>query len=460
VGDVNDSGDDEPTISDISALIDALFISGTADPVGCMAEADINRSAPNHPCDVEFTDLSIGDVSYLIDYLFVTGTALGLENCDGGNATLIYPIVETGQILCYNETGAIPCPSSGGAFYGQDANYITNGFDYVDNGDGTVTDMVTGLMWQQTPELYNLKSWDDALAESSTFDLAGYDDWRLPSLKELYSLICFTGSSFSLDPYIDTDFFDFRFGDESLGERVIDAQYWSGTEYVGLTMGGDETVFGVNFADGRIKGYPKTAPGSGEDMTRFARYVRAGIGYGVNDFVDNGDGTIADLATGLMWQKSDDGVTRNWEDALGYAETLDLAGYTDWRLPDAKELQSIVDYTRAPDALNPSQQAPAIDPIFDISDDEGWFWTGTTLNEAPPHTGWGTEGVYLAFGLATGWMESPPGSGIYNLWNVHGAGAQRGDPKIGNPDDYPYGFGPQGDVIRIYNYARCVRTAE
>jgi hypothetical protein len=95
-----------------------------------------------------------------------------------------------------------------------------------------------------------------------------------------------------------------------------------------------------------------------------------------------------------------------------------------------------------------------------ISYDEGWFWTGTTLNEAPPETGWGTEGIYIAFGRATGWMEVPPGSGNYNLWNVHGAGAQRGDPKDGNPDDYPYGFGPQGDVIRIFNYVRCVRTVE
>ncbi len=41
--------------------------------------------------------------------------------------------------------------------------------------------------------------------------------------------------------------------------------------------------------------------------------------------------------------------------------------------------------------------------------------------------------------------------------DVHGAGAQRSDPKQGNPADYPYGRGPQGDAIRIYNYARCVR---
>ena len=54
-------------------------------------------------------------------------------------------------------------------------------------------------------------------------------------------------------------------------------------------------------------------------------------------------------------------------------------------------------------------------------------------------------------------MEMPPGSGNYTLTDVHGAGAQRGDPKDGDPGDYPNGHGPQGDVIRIFNMVRCVR---
>ena len=46
-----------------------------------------------------------------------------------------------------------------------------------------------------------------------------------------------------------------------------------------------------------------------------------------------------------------------------------------------------------------------------------------------------------------------------NRWmDVHGAGAQRSDPKIGDPDDFPTGRGPQGDAIRIYNYVRLVRN--
>ena len=51
----------------------------------------------------------------------------------------------------------------------------------------------------------------------------------------------------------------------------------------------------------------------------------------------------------------------------------------------------------------------------------------------------------------------PPTGGDYILFDVHGAGAQRSDPKSGDPADYPYGHGPQGDVIRIFNYVRAVR---
>jgi len=68
--------------------------------------------------------------------------------------------------------------------------------------------------------------------------------------------------------------------------------------------------------------------------------------------------------------------------------------------------------------------------------------------------------VYVAFGEASGFMEMPPMSGNYNFTDVHGAGAQRSDPKIGDASDYPNGHGPQGDVIRINNMVRCVRNAK
>ena len=59
---------------------------------------------------------------------------------------------------------------------------------------------------------------------------------------------------------------------------------------------------------------------------------------------------------------------------------------------------------------------------------------------------------------ALGWMQMLPGMGEYRLLDVHGAGAQHSDPKNGGPAGLPRGRGPQGDVIRINNFVRCVRT--
>ena len=373
-------------------------------------------------------------------------------------------VVDTGQNTCYGTYGIIADPQPGQQFNGQDAQYQGLPMSYYDNGDGTVTDMGTGLMWQQDPGEKMYRS--QAVSGASSFRLAGYDDWRLPTIKELYSLIDFTGSTgmSAADsiPYINTDYFYFEYGDPSLGERFIDAQFATSTEYVSTTMGGAATMFGVNFADGRIKGYPR------EKKTYFVLYVRGDRGYGVNDFVDNGDGTVTDRATGLMWMQMDSGFFgvntsgdggMNWEESLAWAEALEYAGFDDWRLPNAKELQGIVDYTRSPDTTG----SAAIDSVFVCSTiiDEGggtnypFYWTGTSHLDGVQK---GAAAVYVAFGEALGWVYNPWYG--YLLYDVHGAGAQRSDPKAGDPDDYPYGFGPQGDVRRIYNYVRCVRNAD
>ncbi|MBN1666983.1 MAG: DUF1566 domain-containing protein [Anaerolineales bacterium] len=383
---------------------------------------------------------------------------------------LSYPIVDTGQTQCYDDQDRITCPQNGQAFFGQDAQVVGNQPAYQDNGDGTITDLVTGLMWQKTPG--EQQTWAEALAGAESFYLAGYDDWRLPTIQELYSLMDFSGVDPSgwndtdpsqLVPFIDTDYFDFEYGDEVAGERLIDAQYWSSTVYAATTMNGAVTAFGVNFADGRIKGYPSAAigpPGDTFTMTAFVRYVRGNPEYGQSELVNNDDGTIRDLATGLTWVQADSGVGMDWKSALGYCQDLELAGVSDWRLPNAKELHSLVDYTRAPDTT----ASAAIDPVFQVSvvTDEGgesdypFYWTSTT------HANWskaeGAWGAYLAFGEALGWMETPGGS--RELMDVHGAGAQRSDPKSGDPAAWPVGNGPQGDVVRIYNYVRCVSDTQ
>jgi hypothetical protein len=79
-------------------------------------------------------------------------------------------------------------------------------------------------------------------------------------------------------------------------------------------------LFGVNFADGRIKGYGLTMPGSGLEKTFFVIYVRGNTEYGENSFADNGDGTITDNATDLMWSQDDSGSGLDWEDALAWVD--------------------------------------------------------------------------------------------------------------------------------------------
>lgn len=389
-----------------------------------------------------------------------------------------YKIVDTGQSVCYDSVASISTPVEGADYYGQDANYSGNQPSYTDNGDGTILDNVTGLMWFKSPDLngdglINVSdklSYENALAAADTLSFAGYNDWRLPSIKEQYSLMYFAGidpsgfegsSTDALVPFVNTDYFDFNYGDQDAGERIIDAQMATTTLYVGTTMMGDATMFGVNFADGRIKGYGTgPMPNQTEDKLFYVYFVRGNQAYGENDFHDNDDGTITDNATGLMWMQDDNGEGVIWKDALEYAENSESSGYNDWRLPNVKELQSILDYSRSPSTTN----SAAIDSLFNCSQivDEGgnnnypFYWSSTT------HANWtasleGSAAAYVCFGEALGWMESYPNSGEYTLMDVHGAGAQRSDPKCGDPADYPYGNGPQGDVIRIFNYVRLVR---
>jgi len=386
-----------------------------------------------------------------------------------------FTIVDTGQVMCYDHNGEeITCPHPGEAFHGQDAQYEGHQPDYTDNGNGTVTDNITGLMWQQSPDTNgdgdidaaDKLSYDEAVARADTLILGGHSDWRLPTIKELYSLIDFSGSDPSsfegtdtsnLIPFIDPAYFDFSYGDTSAGERLIDVQYASSTLYVASTENhAGPMLFGVNFADGRTKGYGLASMGG--EKTFYVIYVRGETGYGQNDFVDNGNGTISDRASGLMWSQDDSGVELNWEEALVWAEKKNrehYLGYSDWRLPDAKELHSIVDYTRSPDTTG----SAAIDELFYTTamvneagqTDYPCYWSSTT------HANWtavpGTNAVYVAFGRALGFING--------MWaDVHGAGAQRSDPKTGDPEEFPTGFGPQGDAIRIYNFCRLVRATD
>lgn len=388
-----------------------------------------------------------------IRILAAFAATLASAAADAPAPVLPYVIPATGQTTCYGDRNAISPPAKGAPYAGQDARHPGPKLAYRDNGDGTVTDLNTGLMWVKRPDFLHKKTQRQAAEEASACRVAGHDDWRLPNIKELYSLFDFGGSiggTFKESrPYIDAKAFDFAYGD-TRKERLIDAQYATTNLYVGKTTfaGGGPMMFGVNFADGRLKGYG-LGP-SGSQKTFFVRYVRGNPRYGVNDFHDNGDGTVTDRATGKMWQKSDSGKGMNWKDALAYAESLKLAGKSDWRVPNAKELQSIVDYSRAPDADDAAKRGPAIDPVFSCSDADGWYWTGTTLAEG---MGFGSaSAIYITFGKGWGHMSG-------QRLDVHGAGCQRSDPKSGDPSLFPQGRGPQGDEVRIFNLVRCVRDA-
>lgn len=385
---------------------------------------------------------------------------------------LPYTIVDTGQDKCYDTTGEITAPLPGQPFYGQDAQHKGKQPSYKLSADGlTVHDNITDLTWQRNPDINRDSTLDsndkktlaqaqELPAKLNAAKFGGFSDWRLPTIKELYSLTVFSGidprpgsDTSQLTPFIDTKYFKFAYGDQRAGERIIDSQWASSTLYAANS----NQMFGVNFADGRIKGYPTTMPGR-PNKTFFVICVRGNPQYGKNDFHNNDDGTITDHATGLMWAKADSGKGMNWEAALAWVQTMNnkrFLGHIDWRLPNAKELQSIVDYTRAPAATH----SPAINPMFQTTKlDDGefpFFWTSTT-HQGGPHNQQGGAAVYLAFGRATGWMKRG-GSDAYRLLDVHGAGAQRSDQKTGDPTAFPHGRGPQGDVIRIYNYVRLVR---
>ena len=237
---------------------------------------------------------------------------------------------DTGQTQSFTDT------------FGEDSDYTINPPSYTDNGDGTVTDNVTSLMWQQEDD-DTRRTWDEACSYCDDLALAGHSDWRLPSKKELMGIVDYgTGS-----PTIDTTYF--------LGTNV--SYYWSSTTYANNSS----YAWSVHFNVGIVNYYYN------KSWYYYVRCVRSPeLNFG--NFTDNGDGTVTDNNTMLMWQQ-DEGGQKTWEDAISYCEGLSLAGHTDWRLPNIKELESITD-----DSL----YNPAIDTSFFPNVYASNYWSSTT----------------------------------------------------------------------------------
>jgi len=352
---------------------------------------------------------------------------------DDGTGTIInvtYPIVETNQGLCYDNCVQIDPPAEGAAFYGQDAQYTGTPPSYTDNGDSTITDNVTGLIWAQRVSTYAM-SWTEASSYCESLELGGYDDWRLPTVKELWSI-----RDFSMGfPWVDTDYF-YLVGDGSDNGQHhswTSTQYLVESEYQNDQVVGDP-AFIVNDWSGHIKAM------SGD---RFVRAVRGVTDYGINAFVDNGDGTVTDNATGLMWSQDDNGEAVNWEAALAYAEGATTAGYDDWRLPNIKELQSIVDYSGTFPCINTS--------VFNITEytnmmgqtDYPFFWSSTS-NPIQAEEGAIEGGTIYAWFLAFGYNKDLAG------YDLHGSGSVCFDAKSEECTE-------NSGLEIYYNYARLVR---
>jgi hypothetical protein len=108
---------------------------------------------------------------------------------------------------------------------------------YTDNGDGTLTDNLTGLVWQQVaaPSPYTQPA---ALGYCADLSLAGHSDWRLPSVTELLSIVDTSTSN----PSIDRMF---------LPQTLTDYYFWSSTPYaVPPDAGPPGSAWGVYFNNG------------------------------------------------------------------------------------------------------------------------------------------------------------------------------------------------------------------
>jgi hypothetical protein len=265
---------------------------------------------------------------------------------------------DTGQTSGYTTT------------FGEDNDYTINAPFFVVNGNGTVSDTLTGLMWQQADG--GEMTIENATTYCSTLSLGGYSNWRLPSAHEAFSILNHQNNN----PALNTTVF-----------TTSTAEYW----WTSDKQANDNAKIWCTNAGGGIGNHPKTETISAGGVKRFhTRAVRTISTPTIvpNHFTDNGNGTTTDNLTNLIWQKIIYSDSLTWENALTYADTLTINGNADWRLPNIKELQSINDET----IINPS-----INTSYFSTSNINKYWSSTTL---PNQT---TRAWYLDthFGITT-----------------------------------------------------------
>jgi len=297
-------------------------------------------------------------------------------------------IPDTGQTKCYATDGKeIDCAGTG-----QDGEYSINPMSYTKlDGEGNelpdsaeswvmVRDNVTELIWEVKTKNDDVKNYDDphdadnlytwynpdptsnggnsgTESANDTLDFinslnsakyGGYDDWRLPSREELWSIINY-GTPQTQALVIDPTFFP----------CPIIGGYWSSTTSAVYEENAWQFFFDYGSSDLRNK-----------SNSQFVRAVRGAQDSPNGSWIVHGDGTATDKFTGLMWQTGEiDWMT--WENALKYCENLTLAGHKDWRLPTIKELASI---------LKMDTYEPTINREIFPGTVSSYYWSSTTTS--------------------------------------------------------------------------------
>ena len=287
--------------------------------------------------------------------------------------------------------------------------------------------MNTGLVWEKLSndgtvhDKDNLYTWANAftghVATLNSTNFAGHNDWRLPNVRELLSIANYQNILPSVSPAFDNNC--------SSGCHVttcsctFSGDVWSSTS----EADGPSNAWFVDFQDGLVATGSKSGtgpvravrggatacqlPATGQ-MTCWdsSGSVVACAGTGQDGelregaplaYVDNGDGTVTDVNTGLVWEKlSDDGTVHDkdnlytWANAFtAHVATLNamsFAGRTDWRLPNVRELQSILDYQTTNPAVASAFNnncSPACQATTCSCTVSGNYWSSTTSVSGP-----------------------------------------------------------------------------
>jgi hypothetical protein len=302
-----------------------------------------------------------------------TGNAgAGATPAQGGGGGVAGPpdlIVKTGGPWpdsftgsCSSTSKAIPCPQLDDPLFGQDGSYRINVPTYASTAD-TITDAVTGLMWQLEPEVAN-KTQTDAVAYCDALSLAGHDDWRLPTRLEYVTLLDEgRPNGFAVPPGVPASSTGTQWTASASG-RAADNFFTVQDEHGSINVAGAATPYA-------------------------ARCVR---GPALSGSLSVGVDTVLDSMTNLEWQRTAmEDEDRDWQGALAYCEALTHAAKSDWRLPSIKELLTIIDES----ALD----APVVDATSFGDSSASRYWSSTPARWSPSER--------FAFALETGFGLTP-----------------------------------------------------